>query len=132
MRKVVANHNQSLGFASNSKQSATTKNEEKASLWTRYISSPLKQFLQKHFQNKDIKKADDTAVGNIAVVAIRLSEKPEANKEMILNMKWQSGDKSLKLLEGERLAFNLQNWEQPAYLLIPVSYTHLDVYKRQP
>ena len=118
MRKVVAEHNHSLGFVSNGKQSATTKNEEKTSLWTQFISSPLKQFLQKHFQNKEIKQADDTAVGNIAVVAIRLSEKPEASKEMILNMKWQSGDKSLKLLEGERLAFNLQNWEQPAYLLI--------------
>ena len=118
MRKVVAEHNQSLGFVSNGKQLASTENAKKTSLWTQFISSPLKQFLQKHFQNKEIKQADGTAVGNIAVVAIRLSEKPEENKEMILNMKWQSGDKSLQLLEGERLAFNLQNWEKPAYLLI--------------
>ena len=118
IRKVVAEHNLSLGFVSDGKQSATTKNEEKASMWTRYLSSPLKQFLQKHFQNKEIKQADDTAVGNIAVVAIRLNGKPEDEKEMILNMKWQGGDKSLQLLEGDRLAFTLQNWEQPAYLLI--------------
>lgn len=118
IRKVVANHNQSLGFVSSGKQLASTENANKTSLWTQFISSPLKKFLQKHFQNKEIKQADNTFVGNIAVVAIRLSEKPEANKEMILNMKWQSGDKSLQLLEGERLAFNLQNWEKPAYLLI--------------
>ena len=34
---------------------------------------------------------------------------------MIINFKLKEGDNSLKLLEGERLAFNLENWEQPAY-----------------
>lgn len=118
IRKVVADHNISLGFVSNSKQLATTENAKKASLWTRVISSPFKKFLQKHFQKKETWQGENTAVGNIAVVAIKLNGKPEVDKEMILNMKWQSGDKSLQLLEGERLAFSLNNWEQPAYLLI--------------
>ncbi len=118
IRQVVANHNQSLGFVSSGKQLASTENIKKTSLWAKFISSPLKQFLQKYFQNKEIKQAGNIAVGNVAVVAIRLSDKPEADKEMILNMKWQGGDKSLQLLEGERLAFTLQNWEQPAYLLV--------------
>ncbi len=118
IRKIVSNHNISLGFVSNSDQLATAGNVKKASLWTRYISLPLKQFLQKHFQNKEIRQDENTAVGNIAVVAIKLNGKPEADKEMILNLKWQSGDRSLQLLEGERLAFTIKNWEQPAYLLI--------------
>ncbi|HZL11140.1 MAG TPA: MFS transporter [Prolixibacteraceae bacterium] len=114
IQKVVANHNISLGFV----KMTNPENVKKASLWTRYISLPLKKYLQKHFQNKEIRQADNTAVGNIAVVAIKLNGKPEVDKEMILNMKWQSGDKSLQLLEGERLAFTQKNWEQPAYLLI--------------
>ena len=118
IRKVVTSHNLSLGFVNNSKQLATTENANQTSLWTQYISAPLKHFLQKHFQNEEIKLENNTAVGNVAVVAIKLNGKPEADKEMILNMKWQGGDKSLQLLEGERLAFTLQNWEQPAYLLV--------------
>ena len=115
IRKVVVDHNQALGFTIRDKVLAGTKTD---SWWTRYISLPLKQGLQKYFQNSVIVQADDHQVGNVAVVAVKLNGKPEADKEMILNMKWQNGDKSLQLLEGERLAFTLKNWEQPAYLLI--------------
>ena len=117
IRKVVSSHNLVLGFVGNSRQSAASKNDESASLWTTYISSPLKNFLKAHFQKAEVVKTGEQLTGNIAVVAIKLNGKPEAEKEMILNFKLKSGDNSLKLLEGERLAFNLQNWEQPAYLL---------------
>ncbi len=117
IRKVVSSHNLELGFVGNGRQSAASKNDEPASLWTTYISSPLKNFLKAHFQKAEIVKTGEQLTGNIAVVAIKLNGKPEAEKEMILNFKLKSGDNSLKLLEGERLAFNLQNWEHPAYLL---------------
>jgi len=118
IRQLVKEHNLSFGFISNGKQLAAAQKANKDSWWTSYISSPLKQFLQKHFQNKEIIQADNTTVGNVAVVAVKLNGQPEADKEMILNMKWQTGDKSLQLIEGERLAFTLQNWDQPAYILI--------------
>ena len=118
IRQLVKGHNLSFGFVSNGKQLAAAQKANKDSWWTSYISSPLKQFLQKHFQNKEIIQADNTTVGNVAVVAVKLNGQPEADKEMILNMKWQTGDKSLQLIEGERLAFTLQNWEQPAYILV--------------
>jgi PAT family beta-lactamase induction signal transducer AmpG len=51
------------------------------------------------------------------VVAVKQSSKPEENKEMVLNLKFSNGDKSIKLIEGERLAFNTHNYEKPAYLL---------------
>jgi PAT family beta-lactamase induction signal transducer AmpG len=54
----------------------------------------------------------------VAVVGIKLSTKPEEDKEMVLNIKFQRGDNSIKLLEGDRLAFNIKNWEQPAYVLL--------------
>lgn len=118
IRQLVKVHNLALGFVSNYKQLATTENVNTVSWWTGYISSPLKQFLERHFQRKEILQAENTSVGNVAVVAVKLNGKPEAGKEMVLNVKWQRGDKSLQLLEGERLAFTLQNWEQPAYILV--------------
>lgn len=114
IRKLVTEYNISLGFVSSSQP----ENAKEASLWTKYISLPLKKFLQKHFQKEEAWQAGNSAVGNVAIVAVKLTEKPQADKEMILNMKWQKGDKSLQLLEGERLAFTAQNWEQPAYMLI--------------
>ncbi|MEI7830587.1 MAG: MFS transporter [Prolixibacteraceae bacterium] len=117
IRKVVAEHNLSLGFVGNGRQSASTGKAVESSLWSDYISSPLKRFLQKHFQKSEESNSGELLTGNYSVVAIKLSVKPEAGKEMILNFKQKDGDNSLKLLEGERLAFNLENWEQPAYLL---------------
>jgi PAT family beta-lactamase induction signal transducer AmpG len=117
IRKVVAGHNLSLGFVGNGRQSASAGKAAETSLWSDYISSPLKRFLQKHFQKSEEIYSGELLTGNCSVVAIKLSIKPEAGKEMILNFKQKDGDNSLKLLEGERLAFNLENWEQPAYLL---------------
>jgi len=117
IRKIVVSHNLSHGFVGNGRQQATANVSGGTSWWTTFISSPLKNFLQKHFQKSQVSKSTEQFAGNIAVVAIKLNGKPEAGKEMILNFKFKSGDNSLKLLEGERLAFNLENWEQPAYLL---------------
>ena len=117
IRKLVVSHNLSLGFVGNGRQLNTTTDSNDISWWTDYISSPLKNFLQKHFQKVEISQSGEHLTGNVAIVAIKLNEKPEQGKEMILNFKFKEGDNSLKLLEGERLAFNLENWEQPAYLL---------------
>ncbi len=117
IRKVVASHNLSLGFVGKGRQLSAANKPESESLWTSYISSPLKNFLQKHFQKAAIDKTGEQLAGNVAMVAIKLNGKPEAEKEMILNFKLKDGDNSLKLIEGERLAFKLENWEQPAYIL---------------
>ncbi|HEY5509769.1 MAG TPA: MFS transporter [Prolixibacteraceae bacterium] len=117
IRKIVVSHNLSHGFVGNGRQQATANVSGGTSWWTTFISSPLKNFLQKHFQKSEVSKSTEQFAGNIAVAAIKLNGKPEAGKEMILNFKFKSGDNSLKLLEGERLAFNLENWEQSAYLL---------------
>ncbi len=118
IRKIVVSHNLSNGFVGNGRQQLAVNSADGTSWWTDYISSPLKNFLQKHFQKTEVTKSAGQFAGNIAVAAIRLNGKPEAGKEMILNFKFKSGDNSLKLIEGERLAFNLENWEKPAYLLI--------------
>jgi len=118
IRKIVINHNLSLGFVGTGRPISASGSAEESSWWSDYISSPLKRFLQKHFPKGEELKSGELLTGNVAIVAIKLNGKPEAEKEMILNFKLKDGDNSLKLLEGERLAFNLENWEQPAYLLI--------------
>lgn len=117
IRQLVVGHNLSLGFTGHAKQQSPTGKAGESSWWSDWVSSPLKSFLQKHFKNADLSTPGEKVVGNVAVVAIKLNAQPEADKEMILNFKMKEGDNSLKLLEGERLAFNLGNWEQPAYLL---------------
>jgi PAT family beta-lactamase induction signal transducer AmpG len=121
IKTLVKDHNVENGFV----QEATNKqinssSAEKPSLWSRYISTPLGNFLKKNFNPEEKTLPPDSKTGNISVVSIKLSQKPEADKEMVLNMKFQKGDNSIKLLEGERLAFDAKNWDKPAYLLFQV------------
>ncbi|MGE5395429.1 MAG: MFS transporter [Candidatus Saccharibacteria bacterium] len=118
IRNLVKEHNASLGFVDAGKSVTTKTTTNTDSWWADHISSPLKQFLLRHFKKEEVKTADNSKVGNVSVIAVKLNSQPEANKEMILNMRWQKGDKSLQLLEGERLAFTSNNWNQPAYLLV--------------
>jgi len=118
IRKVVTEYNQTNKFIPLQAENQTKGNTEKqGSWWSNYISSPLKNFLKDKFQAKVKPVSGNTLVGNVTVVAIKLSEKPEENKEMVLNVKFRNGDNSIRLLEGERLTFNSENQEKPAYLL---------------
>ena len=56
-------------------------------------------------------------VGNIGVLLVCLSKKPESGKEMVFNTVLTSGDKGISLLRGDRLTFNENNWDKPAYLI---------------
>jgi len=119
IRAIVVQHNQTYGFVQLGKEEHQSSNKkEHVSWWTKNISNPLKNFLKKQF-NPNVEPASiNSLTGNIAVVAIKLSTKPEEDKEMVLNMKFQRGDNSIKLLEGDRLAFNTSNWDKPAYILL--------------
>ena len=101
IRQLVKDHNNSLGFVSHSKQSAVAQQVNTDSWWTSYISGPLKHFLQSQFQKEEFINANNTTVGDVAVVAVKLNGQPQAAKEMVLNLKWQAGDKSLQLIEGQ-------------------------------
>jgi PAT family beta-lactamase induction signal transducer AmpG len=119
IRKVVAGYNQENGFVavqSGSEQSLNAKNE--TSWWSGFVSTPLRNFLKKHFQAKTTAISGKTLTGNVAVVAVKLSTEPEENKEMVLNIKFRNGDNSIRLIEGERLMFNTANFDRPAYLLL--------------
>jgi len=118
IRKVVAEYNQTNKFVALQSQNQTIAGDkEQGSWWSDYISNPLKNFLKDHFQAKAKSVSGNTLVGNVTVVAVKLSVKPEENKEMVLNVKFRNGDNSIHLLEGERLTFNSGNQDKPAYLL---------------
>ncbi|MBL7973127.1 MAG: MFS transporter [Prolixibacteraceae bacterium] len=118
IRKVISAHNTENGFVMNqSGQLKSQDGEQKISLWSEYISTPLKDFLKENFGAKKPTVAANSLTGNVSVVAIKLSSKPEENKEMVLNLKFRNGDNSIRLIEGERLTFNAGNYDKPAYVL---------------
>lgn len=118
IRKVVYAHNTENGFVTNHSGQAKEQNgHQKESLWSEYVSSPLKDFLKENFGAKKPVVAGNTLTGNVSVIAVKLSSKPEENKEMVLNLKFRNGDNSIRLIEGERLTFNASNYHKPAYVL---------------
>ena len=118
IRKIVSAHNIENGFVhALAGQAGTQSGKSGESWWTAQVSSPLKSFLKEHFGDKTAAIPANQLAGNVSVVAVKLSAKPEVNKEMVLNLKFSNGDKSIKLIEGERLAFNSHNYDKPAYLL---------------
>lgn len=118
IRQVVTTHNLENGFALN--QAGKTNNQgekEKSSMWSDYVSAPLKVFLKENFGTKTPVVDASQMTGNVSIVAVKLSIKPEENKALVLNLKFRNGDNSIRLLEGERLSFNSNNFDKPAYLL---------------
>jgi PAT family beta-lactamase induction signal transducer AmpG len=118
IRKVVAEYNQAHKFTA-----PPTVNQSKSgskgqdSWWSDYISNPLKNFLEEHLKAKAEPVSGHALVGNIAVVAVKLSGKAVGGEEVALNVKFGNGDNSISILEGERLTFNSANQDKPAYLL---------------
>ncbi len=90
---------------------------EKPSWFAQLVSNPLKNTLKKWFQ-KDAEAIEEFSKqsGNLMLIGIKLSEQPE--KPVILNTNFSRGDKSLKLIEGERLEFNAENWNKTAWLVV--------------
>jgi PAT family beta-lactamase induction signal transducer AmpG len=118
IRKVVVEYNQTNGFvAVQSANQGTSNTTEEESWWSASVSRPLANFLKEHFQTRVPNITGKTLTGNVAIVAIRLTAKPQENKEMVLNVKFRNGDNSIHLLEGERITFNASNQDKPAYLL---------------
>lgn len=56
--------------------------------------------------------------GNIGVVRVCLSQKPDPGETVVLNTVFQRGDRSIFITQGERLEFTEANWNKPAYIAI--------------
>ena len=110
--------NEKNGFISKENEELK-KNNSDIGFWTKHVSEPLGRWIRENFgEQKDSVISGKS--GNIGVLAVYLSKKPEAGKEMILNTSLNSGDKSISLLHGDRLIFNESNWNKPAYIIFQV------------
>lgn len=102
------------GFVSLNKEE--NPQPEKIGFWQRNISDPLKEKLSSVFRKGEAHGANSPAEScAITTETIRLSQKP--GKEIVLNIRQTSGDKSISLLGQERYVFNDDNWDKPLVLL---------------
>lgn len=113
--------NEKNGFTTAETHLNSKEEVNKDTWWSKHISNPLGNFIKIKFAEK---RDNDNAliygdkVGNAGVIAVTLNKKPDPGKEMVLNTRFSSGDKSISLVGGERLVFNESNWNKPAYLVV--------------
>lgn len=113
--------NEKNGFNTSETPKKVTEVQEKSSWWNAHISEPLGNYIKTRFGEKrdtDIPLIVGQKTGNAGLIAVRLNRKPEPGKEMVLNTRFSSGDKSISLVSGERLVFNENNWDKPAWLVV--------------
>lgn len=58
--------------------------------------------------------------GNIGVIKVCLSQQPKPGEKVVLNTVHKTGDQSIFLTQGDRIEFNADNWNKPAYITIQV------------
>lgn len=117
IKKMVHDYNAANGFIVEEKKSEKTdKNGE--SFWSKHISGPLGGFLKRNFSKEEVITNTDHKSGGVAVVQIKLNKAPEAGETLVLNTSLDKGDKSIAVVQGERVEFNAQNWDKPAYILV--------------
>lgn len=90
-----------------------TQEAEGRSAWSEHVSGPLGNWLREHFGREPVSKSE--LAGNIAVTTLRLSQPP--GREVVVTPAFDSGDKSVSLVEGARLVFDDTNWNVPAFVV---------------
>ncbi len=119
LKDFAKEENLKNGFIADETPVATKTDPDKDSWWSRNVATPLGNFIHTNFGEKKKDRAVVSGnVGNAGLIAVKLNQKPEPGKEMVLNTRLSSGDKSISLASGERVVFNEQNWDKPAYLVV--------------
>ena len=122
IKEYVNVKNQENGFVSLEEKSSEV-NKEKKSWWSSHVSTPLGDFIKTNFgEKRKLVAGTDGKVGNAGVIAVRLSKKPEEGKTVVLNSSLKSGDKSISIINGERIVFTTKNWDKPAYMVVQLDY----------
>lgn len=92
------------------------KEKKQDGWWTKSVSKPFGSWIKNNFGEK-IEKNTSNLAGDISIVAINLSKEPGTEEEIVLNTSLQSGDKSISVVQGERLSFTQNNWNKTAYIV---------------
>ncbi|NDP19805.1 MAG: AmpG family muropeptide MFS transporter [Paludibacter sp.] len=131
IKAFALEQNQKNGFVSIENTATELKNDN-ASWWNQKVSGPLGHFIKTNFgEKRDAVAGTDGKVGNAAVVAVKLTKKPEPGENVVLNSSFASGDKSIFLASGERVVFNANNWNKPALLVVQLDYKLKDEVKSE-
>lgn len=80
----------------------------------------FEQWIKESFGEVD-KPTEDHQIGNIAIVGVRLSQQPEVNDNITMQISLDNGDKSIAIDETSfvpRFSFNHDNWDKIAYFII--------------
>ena len=92
---------------------------DQSSWWSDHVSIPLQNWLSERIGKKDDPGSSGPSMsGNIALVAIQLSQKPSEVDPIVLNLGRKGGDKNFRLIHGDRLTFDQSNWDKQAFVLI--------------
>lgn len=122
IKEYVNVKNQENGFVSLEEKSSEV-NKAKKSWWSNHVSTPLGDFIKTNFgEKRKLVAGTDGKVGNAGVIAVRLSKKPDEGKTVVLNSSLKSGDKSISIVNGERIVFTTENWDKPAYMVVQLDY----------
>jgi PAT family beta-lactamase induction signal transducer AmpG len=111
--------NQSQGFTpkpENFAQPAAGANARPPSWWQGRVAKPLGAFLREHFGPKSAATNRADVAGSVGAFLLTLSSAPE--RDVVVNVSRVSGDKGIKLLEGERFTFNRTNWHRPMLVVV--------------
>jgi len=115
--------NTAKGFNRTVQQSrGQAKVNPEVTFWQRNVSGPFGEMLREHFAAKPRGKSDQA--GNIGVAYVQLNRPP--GKDVVVTLSQASGgffgffktaSKSISVIEGARILFNDQNWNQPAVVV---------------
>ncbi len=86
-----------------------------AGWWQRTITLPLEARLRRWFGKGEV--ASSATAGNVGIIGLRLSGPLPPGETAVVNLR-QTGDKSVRLVEGARLEFSSDNWDTPAQVVV--------------
>ncbi|MDX1700739.1 MAG: MFS transporter, partial [Melioribacteraceae bacterium] len=120
IQNIVITTNQSNGYIDQKNDSAKIfENEESESWWERVVVNNVERFIKQNFgQEAAVEQINEKQVGNVGIVQLFLSSKP--NENIIVNLSQSSGDKSISILGETRFVFNGDNWNKPALILFQI------------
>ncbi len=93
--------------------------EPSVSWFARSVSAPLADWLREKLGiEEDVDLQMENMQGNVALLGVSLSSPPGPDEEIVLNTSFQRGDGSIRLVRGERLVFNRDNWDNTAWMAV--------------
>ena len=95
--------------------------ENEYSWWNDVFVENIESFLKNNFgEEQNISSESIVHTGNVGIVQMYLSGKPDKDEEIIVNVSQTSGDKSISLVTDGRFVFTDKNWNKPALALFQI------------